>query len=76
MNESYYLEATPWKGCPFKLYLVVVTAGGKDDAIKTMQEFFNNSALEPETINTIAVVKGKMIAEEDNPNANPSTIKS
>ena len=56
MNESWYISATPWVGCPFKLNLIVLTSAGKEDAIKNFRIFYKNDALEPEEVYPITVI--------------------
>lgn len=64
MNETFYLEAEPWKDAPFKVFLVVVTCKGEEDAIRVMREYFKNNSLEPE-VKRVVLVKG-VLAEELN----------
>ena len=56
MNESWYIAAFPWKECPFKLNLVVLTNAGREDAVKKFKEFYKNDGLEIEDCYQITII--------------------
>ena len=58
MNEAYYVSAKPWKECPFKCSLIVLTKLGQTEAIKIFKEFYKNENLEIEEAVPVPLVKG------------------
>jgi len=62
-NKIYYVSAKPWKECPFKCSLVVLTKNGEGEVIKIWREFFHNPDLEPEEFSEVPFVKGEVDEE-------------
>lgn len=70
-NEAWYVRAEPWKGCPFKCALVVLTKLGQKEAIKIFKEFYKNEALEIEEAVPVPIVKGTI--DEPTEDARPAS---
>ena len=66
-NEAWFVQTTPWKGCPFKIQLVVVTSKGQDEAIQIFKKFYNLvEDTEIELCLETPVLKGTIIEDVEN----------
>ena len=73
-NEAYYVSAKPWKECPFKCALVVLTKVGQEEAIKIFKQFYKNENLEIEEAVPVPILKGTVDEPEDLRSATSGTL--
>lgn len=64
-NEAWYVCAEPWKGCPFKCALVVLTKLGQKEAIDIFKTFYKNENLEVQEAVAVPIIKGTIDEPED-----------
>lgn len=62
-NKMWYVASTPWKGCPFRVALVVLTCDGQATAIKMFHEFYSNENLQAEEAVEVPFKKGNVVEE-------------
>lgn len=66
-NEGWLVQTTPWKGCPFKITLVVVTCKGEEEAKELFKKFYSLSdEIEIEICAETPIVKGTFIEDSQN----------
>jgi len=57
-NKIWVVTAKPWKECPFKMALVVLTSEGQTGAIVEFKKFYGNKEIEIEEAYEAPFVKG------------------
>ena len=60
---AYFVSAVPWKGCPFKLQLVIWTTKDNEDAIRVFKGFYENENLEIAECFEITVLRSDLFDE-------------
>jgi hypothetical protein len=74
-NETWFVQTTPWEGCPFKIQIVAVTCNGQEDAVSMFKKFYSLADdVKIDTIIEVPVVKGILIEDSlDVPDNRPAS---
>lgn len=74
-NEGWLVQTTPWKGCPFKITLVVITCKGEEEAKALFRKFYSLSdEVEIEICAETPIVKGTFVEDSQNVSDDRTTV--
>jgi hypothetical protein len=66
-NEAWFVQTIPWKGCPFKIQLIVLTSRGQEEAIEIFRKFYNLvEDVEIEICIETPILKGTILEDNEN----------